>query len=381
MNCMEEDYPSHVDEKQQFTVGQGHHHIPSINTGNQTMVVDRRLCVAPMMGWTDRYFRELVRLITRHTLLYTEMITTWTLLHGDLPRLLQLIPAETNGESVDVPHMQKVAMQLGGNDPQDLATCAKLAAEWGYAEVNLNLGCPSARVNARSFGACLMAEPELVADCVSAMVAAVSIPITVKQRLGIDDQGEDYPKLQRFVDKLATAGCKVFIIHARRAVLKGLSTKDNRQVPTLRYDLVYQLKRDFPHLQILINGGITNLQQVATQLCQVDGVMIGRAAYHNPWLLADADKFIFGSDCIPVSRQAVVNTYLSLMAKHLDSGVPLSKITRHLLGLFHGIPGARAWRRIISTSTYQPGANLDFLQQAISYIQEGDSLSAATVHV
>lgn len=329
------------------------------------MLVDRRLCVAPMMGWTNRYFRELVRLITRHTLLYTEMVTTWALLHGNwgsgnIPRLLQL-------DSTDEP---KVALQLGGNNPQDLATCARLAAEWGYTEVNLNLGCPSARVNANSFGACLMANPELVADCIRAMTAAVSIPITVKQRLGIGDHGEDYAKLQQFVDTLATAGCKVFIIHARRALLQGLSTKDNRQVPALRYDLVYQLKHDFPHLQILLNGGITNLKQVATQLSQVDGVMIGRAAYHNPWLLADADKLIFGSDYTPISRRAVVNAYLPMVAQHLESEVPLSQITRHLLGLFHGIPGARAWRRAISALNHQPGTSLDFLRQALECIQE-----------
>jgi len=309
-----------------------------------------------MLDWTDRFCRYFLRLISRHTLLYTEMLTTGALLHGDPARFLRFDPAE-----------HPLALQLGGSDPAALSDCARLGEMWGYDEINLNLGCPSDRVRSGRFGACLMAEPERVADCVRAMRQAVAVPVTVKHRIGIDAH-DSYSELCHFVGTLAEAGCGVFIVHARKAWLLGLSPKENREVPPLRYEVVYRLKQDFPQLQILLNGGITTLEQAAEHLRHLDGVMIGREAYQNPWMLAEADRYIFGEDRGPVSRQAVLDAYLPFVAQALAEGVALGHITRHLLGLFQGVPGARAWRRYLSEQAHRPGAGLEVLRQAAQQV-------------
>ncbi|NJN39828.1 MAG: tRNA dihydrouridine(20/20a) synthase DusA, partial [Gammaproteobacteria bacterium] len=299
-----------------------------------------RLAVAPMMDWTDRHCRFFHRLLTRRTWLYTEMLTTGALLHGDVARHLAFDPAE-----------QPVAVQLGGSEPHDLAACARLAASWGYSEINLNCGCPSERVQRGAFGACLMAEPELVADCVKAMQDAVSIPVTVKHRIGID-RVEDYGFVLRFVETLARAGCRTFVVHARNAWLKGLSPKENREVPPLRYDLVHRLKRELPDLEIVVNGGISAPDEIDAQLTAVDGVMLGRAAYQNPWLLADFDSRYFGETDIPRTRREIVEAIVPYAARHVAAGGSLRQITRHMLGLYHGRPGARAWRRALSDADW-----------------------------
>jgi tRNA-dihydrouridine synthase A len=297
----------------------------------------RRLAVAPMLDWTDRYYRHFARLISRHTWLYTEMVTTGALIHGDRERFLRFDPIE-----------HPLALQLGGSAPADLARCARMATEWGYDEVNLNVGCPSERVLSGAFGACLMGEPDLVADCVKAMQDAVPIPVTVKHRIGID-QFEDYGFVRDFVGTVAErSGCSVFIAHARNAILKGLSPKENREIPPLRYPYVYRLKADFPDLEILINGGLTDWPGIEQQLGHVDGVMIGREAYHNPWLLVEADRRLFG-DAHPLpGRLEVIRALLPFVAREVAAGGPLKHITRHLLGLYQGQPGARMWRRTLS---------------------------------
>lgn len=309
--------------------------------------LNRQLSVAPMLGCTDRFFRSFLRLITKHTLLYTEMITTHALLHGDQKRLLRFDPCE-----------HPIALQLGGNNPKSLAVCAKLGEDWGYDEINLNLGCPSPRVSNGRFGACLMAEPQLVADCIQAMQNAVSIPVTIKHRIGIDGM-EGYADLERFVAILITAGCTTFIVHARPAQLTGLSPKANRKIPPLNYNFVYQLKQNFPHIQIILNGGITTLEQVKTQLQYVDGVMLGRAAYNDPWILQLADSYIFDAEYVKISRQEVLTAYLSQIQPALAEGVPLLHITRHLCGLFKGELGARNWRRILTQQPQLIGTLLD----------------------
>jgi tRNA-dihydrouridine synthase A len=295
-----------------------------------------RLAVAPMMDWTDRHCRFFHRLLTRRTWLYTEMLTTGALLHGDVARHLDFDPAE-----------QPVALQLGGSEPNELAACARLAERWGYAEINVNCGCPSERVQRGAFGACLMAEPDLVADCVKAMQDAVSVPVTVKHRIGID-RGEDYDFVRRFIETVARAGCRTFFVHARNAWLKGLSPKENREVPPLRYDVVHRLKRELPELEIVVNGGISTLDEVDGQLAAVDGVMLGRAVYHNPWLLAEFDARYFGEPGAPRTRRSVVEAIVPYAARHVAAGGSLRQITRHMLGLYHGQPGARAWRRALS---------------------------------
>ena len=295
-----------------------------------------RICVAPMMDWTDRHCRTFHRLLTKHTRLYTEMVTTGALLHGDQPRHLDFNPVE-----------HPVALQLGGSEPDDLAACAKLGALWGYDEINLNCGCPSERVQRGSFGACLMAEPKLVADCVKAMVDKVMIPVTVKHRIGID-KFEAYDFVRDFVGTVADAGCKVFIVHARNAILKGLSPKQNREVPPLKYEFVYQLKRDFPDLTIVLNGGVRTTAEVLRHLAHVDGVMIGREAYHNPYWLATCDRDFFGDATKPVTRETVEAELAIYAAQQSLLGVPRHSIMRHTLGLYRGLPGARAWRRSMS---------------------------------
>ena len=297
-----------------------------------------RMSVAPMMDWTDRHCRYFHRLLSRHALLYTEMVTTGALIHGDVPRHLDF-----NSEE------HPVALQLGGSDAAELAHCARLGERWGYDEINLNCGCPSERVQRGSFGACLMAEPQLVADCVKAMVEATPVPVTVKHRIGID-KGESYEFVRDFVGAVSEAGCKVFLVHARNAWLKGLSPKENREVPPLRYEMVHRLKRDFPQLTIAVNGGITTAPQVAEQLARLDGVMIGREAYHNPWWIAQWDaQFFGGPEAAERTRESVEEQMTRYMAREAAAhGTPWSAVARHMLGLRNGLPGARRWRQVWS---------------------------------
>jgi tRNA-dihydrouridine synthase A len=290
-----------------------------------------------MMDWTDRHCRYFHRLLTRRTRLYTEMVTTGALLHGDVPRHLAFNPEE-----------HPLALQLGGSEPADLASCARLAEQWGYDEINLNCGCPSERVQRGAFGACLMAEPALVADCVKAMRDAVSLPVTVKHRIGID-KGERYEFLRDFVGTVAAAGCEVFIVHARNAWLKGLSPKENREVPPLRYDVVHRLKRDFPALTFVLNGGVRSAPQIADALAQVDGAMLGREAYHHPWLMADWDARYFGDEPRDLDRDDVEQRMVDYMQRVvIAGGEPWWHAARHMLGLRNGLPGARRWRQVWS---------------------------------
>jgi tRNA-dihydrouridine synthase A len=305
-----------------------------------------RLSVAPMMDWTDRHCRYFHRLVTRHALLYTEMVTSGALLHGDQPRHLDFNPEE-----------HPVALQLGGSEPAELAACARLGERWGYDEINLNCGCPSERVQRGSFGACLMAEPQLVADCVKAMVDVVQVPVTVKHRIGID-RTETYGFVRDFVGTVAAAGCQVFIVHARSAWLKGLSPKQNREVPPLRYEVVRQLKRDFPQLTFSLNGGITSMLQIQelfdgsgqrNSSPLIDGIMVGREAYHNPWFMADWDALHFGAPPRTSSREDVEAQMCDYMARQMrEHGTPWAAVARHMLGLRHGLPGSRRWRQVWS---------------------------------
>jgi tRNA-dihydrouridine synthase A len=303
----------------------------------------RRLSVAPMMDWTDRHCRVFHRQITRHTWLYTEMVTTGALVYGDVARHLQFNDEE-----------HPVALQLGGSDPFDLATSARLGQQWGYDEINLNCGCPSERVQKGAFGACLMAEPQLVADCVKAMRDAVTIDVTVKHRIGID-HNESYDFVRDFVGTVADAGCKTFIVHARNAILKGLSPKENREVPPLRYEVAYQLKRDFPDFEFIVNGGIATLAEIDQHLLHLDGVMLGREAYHNPYLMAQFDQRYYGDDTAPVkTREEVLAAMIPYITAQLQKeggrGLKLNSITRHLLGLMQGLAGARRFRQMLSDS-------------------------------
>ena len=290
-----------------------------------------------MLDWTDKHCRYFHRLLSRHALLYTEMVTTGALLHGDVPRHLRF-----NAEE------HAVALQLGGSDTADLAACAKLGQDWGYDEINLNCGCPSERVQRGAFGACLMNEASLVADCVKAMLDVVDIPVTVKHRIGIE-KIENYDFVRDFVGTLSDVGCEVFIVHARNAWLKGLSPKENREVPPLRYDLVHQLKCDFPQLTICLNGGVTTSVQVAEQLALVDGVMLGREAYHNPWWLSEWDAAFYGAQPSGLTRDLVEEQMVTYMEREAaEHGTSWYSIARHMLGLRHGLPGARKWRQVWS---------------------------------
>ena len=296
-----------------------------------------RLSVAPMMDWSDRHCRYFHRLLSRHALLYTEMVTTGALIHGDVARHLRF-----NAEE------HPVALQLGGSEPADLAHCARLGEQWGYDEININCGCPSERVQRGAFGACLMAEPQLVADCVKAMVDVMSVPVTVKHRIGIDKE-ERYEFVRDFVGTVSEAGCNTFIVHARNAWLKGLSPKENREVPPLRHELVHRLKREFPHLTICVNGGLTTSEQVQGQLLELDGVMIGREAYHNPWWLASWDSTFFGDDNRDLTREQVELEMCDYMVREAAGyGTSFNAIARHMLGLRHGLPGSRRWRQVWS---------------------------------
>lgn len=311
-----------------------------------------RVCVAPMMDYTDRHFRYFIRLMSRHTRLYTEMLTTGALLHGDPRRHLEYNPAE-----------HPLALQVGGSNLQELACCARLAADFNYDEINLNVGCPSERVQSGRFGACLMMEPQLVAECVAAMSAASTVPVTVKTRIGVD-QHDSYEQLAIFVNTVAAVGCRVFNIHARKAWLQGLSPKQNREVPPLRYEVVRRLKLDFPQLTIVLNGGIHTLEAMEAHLLALDGVMIGREAVSNPYLFADVDRRYFGAHTPVLAREQVLNSWLVYVNEELARGTPLARMTRHALGLFQGCPGARRWRRYLSQKASRPGAGIEILRDA-----------------
>jgi tRNA-dihydrouridine synthase A len=311
-----------------------------------------------MMDCTDRHDRYFLRLIAPHVLLYSEMITAQALIHGDPQYLLAFDPFE-----------HPVALQLGGNNPLQLAHCAKLGAEFGYDEINLNVGCPSDRVKSGQFGACLMLQPTLVAECVSAMREVVKVPVTVKCRIGVDDH-DSYEELQQFIATLSAAGCSVFIIHARKAWLNGLSPKQNREIPPLKYDVVYQIKRDFPNLTIIVNGGIKSSSEIATHLQYTDGVMIGREAYANPYFLAEIEQHFYGvDDTALTARREIMQNYIPYIEQQLANNTKLSHITRHILGLFQGQAGARAWRRHISENAHKPGANVEILQEALLHVR------------
>jgi tRNA-dihydrouridine synthase A len=324
-----------------------------------TIKINRLISIAPMMDWSDHNCRYFWRLLSKQALLYTEMVTTGALIHGDRERFLHFNTQE-----------HPVALQLGGSDPADLARCAAWAQEWGYDEVNLNCGCPSDRVQSGMFGACLMAQPRLVADCVRAMVDACDIPVTVKHRIGIDSM-ESYEELVAFIEPVAAAGCSVFIVHARKAWLQGLSPKENREIPPLNYPWVYRLKQDMPHLQIVINGGIQSLEECQQHLQHVDGVMIGREAYQNPWMLAEVDEQLFGMDNPSKSRDDVIAGLLPYVEQQLARGSHLNHITRHILGLYQGVPGARKFRRHLSENAYKKEAGLKVLTDAYSLVQSG----------
>lgn len=314
---------------------------------NATNLIQPRISVAPMMDWTTKDYRYFARLFNPNIMLYTEMVTTGAILFGDAERHLNFHQTE-----------QPIALQLGGSNPPDLAKCSKMGQDWGYNEINLNVGCPSDRVQNNKIGACLMAEPLLVADCIKAMQDAVSIPVTVKHRIGIDDM-QSYAEMLHFVDTIAAIGCQHFVVHARIALLQGLSPKENREVPPLRYDDVYRLKRERPELTIEINGGIQTVAQTQAHLQQVDGVMIGREAYHNPFLLAELGSLW---NLTAPDRFDIMAQMLPYMQQRLDDGAPLSILTRHILGLFQNLPGARKWRQALSGGNAK---TLDDVKRAI----------------
>jgi tRNA-dihydrouridine synthase A len=326
-----------------------------------------KFSVAPMMDWTDRHCRFFHRLLTRRARLYTEMISADAILHGRRERLLGFSPVE-----------RPVALQLGGSDPKKLAEAAAIGEAAGYDEINLNVGCPSDRVKGGNFGACLMAEPALVARCVAAMLAAVRLPVTVKCRIGIDDQDSE-ADLERFVSMVADAGCRTFIVHARKAWLQGLSPKENREIPPLDYGRVWRLKAAHPALEIVINGGITTLEAAEAHLAHVDGVMLGRAAYQTPWLLREVDARLFGEapPATAGSRGAVLAALRPHTERHLGEGGRLNNITRHILGLYHGRPRARAFRRFLSETAVGEGAGIEVLDHVLAAMAEPDALRAA----
>ncbi|WP_084081823.1 tRNA dihydrouridine(20/20a) synthase DusA [Roseibium suaedae] len=313
-----------------------------------------------MMDWTDRHCRAFHRQLSREALLYTEMVTTGAVIHGDREHLLGFSDCE-----------HPIACQLGGSDPKDMATCAKIVADWGYDEVNINVGCPSDRVQSGSFGACLMQEPEVVAACVSAMKAEVSIPVTVKCRIGVDEQDPE-PALDAMADAVFAAGCDALWVHARKAWLKGLSPKENRDIPPLDYDRVRRLKARYPDRFIGINGGIQTLDEAEAFLPDLDGVMLGRAAYHTPQILGEADRRLYGRDVEDVSPWQAVEAYLPYVEDQLSKGVKLARMTRHMLGLFHGRPGARSWRRILTVEAIRPDAGIEVIQQALAAVRPMD---------
>ena len=315
--------------------------------------LNHRLCVAPMMTHTDRHFRYFLRLISRHVFLYTEMITTGAIIYGKQYHRLEF-------DSTEHP----LALQLGGSNSHDLSECAKIAEQMGYDEINLNIGCPSDRVQNGQFGACLMSQANLVAECVNSMQNSVSIPVTVKTRTGIDNM-DDYEFLQNFIETVSSAGCDTFIIHARKALLNGLSPRQNREIPPLTYDKVYTIKNDFPELEIIINGGIKNIAKANNHLSYVDGVMIGRAICSNPYLLATTDRQLFNDDSMPLDRDDVINRYMGYIQSQLSQGNSLQKMSKHILGLYQGEPGARKWRRYLSENIYKENCGIEVIADAL----------------
>jgi tRNA-dihydrouridine synthase A len=330
-------------------------------TGSDTY----RFLIAPMMDWTDRHCRFFHRILTRHARLTTEMLTTGAILHGDRERLLGFDPAE-----------HPLAVQLGGSEPVALAKAAAICADFGYDEINLNIGCPSERVQSGAFGACLMREPELVADCVAAMKARVNLPVTVKCRLGVDEQ-DPQEALFRFAECVIAAGADALFVHARKAWLKGLSPKENRNVPALDYALVRALKRAHPHIPIVLNGGLSDIAQMKAELDYVDGIMVGRAAYQDPALLLDVDPTFFDAPAPVASRCAAIEAYVPYIEARLKEGVPLAAMTRHILGLFNRLPGARAFRRHLATQATKPGAGVEVLREAMGLVREGSERAEA----
>jgi len=318
------------------------------------------LSVAPMMDRTDRHFRYFMRQMTKRTLLYTEMVTSAAIIHGDREKLLGFSPEE-----------KPLVLQIGGDQPQELAICAEIAEDMGYDQVNLNVGCPSSRVQDGNFGACLMAQPQRVAEAVSKMQQRVNIPVTVKHRIGIDDR-DRYEDMANFVEIVSGSGCQQFTVHARKAWLQGLSPKDNRNIPPLRYEDVHRLKQEFPHLLIEINGGLTTFSQVHEQLKSVDAVMIGRAAYDNPYLFATADQEFYGEKTIPLTRHQVVEAMFPYLEYWLSRGVKLNSIMRHVLQLFSGQPGTKAWKRYLSENGYLAGAGVEVVQEALTQVPQND---------
>ena len=317
-------------------------------------MIDRRLSIAPMMDHTDKHFRYLMRLLTKYSVLYTEMITTSALIHGKRKQFLDFNSNE-----------HPIAIQLGGNIPEELLECSRMAENEGYDEVNLNIGCPSDRVQNGKFGACLMANKELVAECVNNISSNIKIPVTIKTRIGIDEH-DSFDFLKEFIDIVSKAGCKTFIIHARKAILKGLSPKENRNIPPLNYQRVYKIKENFPELNIVINGGFDKLEQIKSQLKYVDGVMIGRAAYKNPFLLSKIDNLIFNNNKSSITRKSVLEKYRNYAEKQIQKGVNLKNLTRHLIGLYQGQPGARKYRQMLSGSI--PKNNFQFFEEIIKTV-------------
>ncbi|MBI1263570.1 MAG: tRNA dihydrouridine(20/20a) synthase DusA [Alphaproteobacteria bacterium] len=323
-----------------------------------TLSLSRRFCVAPMMDWTDRHCRAFHRVLTRRALLYTEMAVDQAVLHGDAPRLIGFDPAE-----------QPVAIQLGGSDPELLARAARIAQGFGYIEINLNVGCPSDRVQSGRFGACLMREPELVRECLQAMREAVSVPVTVKHRLGVDEQ-DARDTLFGFVETVAQSGVTTFIVHARKAWLDGLSPKENRDIPPLDYDLVRELKAARPELEIILNGGLADLDHALEAGAGLDGVMLGRAAYHTPWILSEVDARFYGEPAPDRDPASALQAYRPYVEARLAEGVRLNAMTRHMLGLFAGLPGARQWRRVLSENAHRPGADWSVVAAAMHAVAE-----------
>jgi tRNA-dihydrouridine synthase A len=336
---------------------------PPSNSSTQQGTHVHRVCVAPMMSYTDRHFRYFLRTISRHTLLYTEMITGDAILNGPHERLLAYDQTE-----------HPISLQLGGSEPEKLAKCARIAETLGYDEINLNAGCPSDRVQQGKFGACLMKEPTLVKDCLLAMQESVSIPVTLKTRIGVDTQ-DRYSDLQHFIASTSASGCHTVILHARKAWLQGLSPKENRTIPPLRYDLVFQLKKDFPHLNITLNGGIKTIDDMAQALQTVDGVMIGRQVCTEPYLLAKVDQLFYGDPHIIPSRLAVIDRMIPYIQTALENGIRLNAISRHLLGLFHGTPNAKQWRRDLSEQAHLPDADISVILKAKNKMAEKLSYS------
>ena len=329
-------------------------------------MLNRTVCIAPMMGYTDRHARYFLRLISKHVLLYTEMVTTGALLHGDSRKLLRFSASEL-----------PLAVQLGGSDPKELAICARMAEDAGFSEVNLNVGCPSDRVQNAQIGACLMAQPQRVADAVQAMYSAVRIPVSVKCRIGIDYM-DDYAAFHRFIETVAATGCDTFIVHARKAWLQGLSPKQNREIPPLNYDYVYRLKQQHPRLNIIINGGIRTLDEVAVHLEHVDGVMLGREAYHNPYLLAPVDRLFYDAAAGSTSREAIMDAMIGYAEEQLAAGERLHSISRHLHGLYKNVRGAKAWKRYLSTHAHPRDAGVQVLQQARERVNRQASTSTSS---